>query len=43
MSQKQRTVSRKSRARRRKGFTGTPGQRAFKRLIVEILRRSGAA
>lgn len=32
----------KGRARRRGGFTGTPNQRAFKRLIVAILRRSRA-
>lgn len=32
----------KGRVRRRGGFTGTPNQRAFKRLIVAILRRSRA-
>lgn len=32
----------KGRARRRGGLTGTPNQRAFKRLIVAILRRSRA-
>ena len=39
---KKRTLSRKGRARRRPGFNGTPGQREFKRLIVEILRRARA-
>jgi hypothetical protein len=42
MGKKQRTVSRRGRARRRPGFSGTPGQREFKRLIVEILRRARA-
>jgi hypothetical protein len=42
MKKKQRTVSRRGRARRRPGFSGTPGQREFKRLIVEILRRARA-
>jgi len=37
---KKRTVSRKGRARWRPGFSGTPGQREFKRLIAEILRRA---
>ncbi len=42
MKKKQRIVSRKGRARRRPGFSGTPGQREFKRLIAEILRRARA-